>query len=204
MGSCWACPLRWHRLAGEGETAAEQGTDTKSRKTKADAARDAHRHQRRQQLPAAAEPAPVTNRCFQNLLQAQFQKQEATDKLHCRAVKVDVAECWSVTSMRSTKKEQTQRRNRGELKSHPLGDCWIEEALRRKYIEATKELEKYFVECFGRSSGHSSIGSKGTTFHKKKRDDGTVVIHKWITDVRHKSYFDRVWNLESPSGKDDG
>ena len=38
-------------------------------------------------------------------------------------------------------KEQTQRRKRGGLEIQPSGDCWIEQALWRKFIEATKELK---------------------------------------------------------------
>ena len=37
--------------------------------------------------------------------------------------------------------EQTQRRKRGGLEIQPFGDCWIEQAMRRKYIEVTKELK---------------------------------------------------------------
>ena len=57
------------------------------------------------------------------------------------------AECWTVfndgdRSNRSMKKEQTQRRKRGGLEIQPFWDCWIEHALRRKHIEATKEFKE--------------------------------------------------------------
>ena len=49
-------------------------------------------------------------------------------------------EWWTVLnggdrSSRSTQKEQTQRR-----KIQPFGDCWIEQAMRCNYIEATRVL----------------------------------------------------------------
>ena len=37
--------------------------------------------------------------------------------------------------------EQTQRRKMRGLEIRPFGDCCIEQALPRKYIEATRELE---------------------------------------------------------------
>ena len=74
------------------------------------------------------------------------------------------AECWTVLndgdrSIRSMKKEQSQRRKRRGLEIQPFGDCWIEQALRWKDIEATKEFqegleEKKGVGGTGRSSGH--------------------------------------------------
>ena len=55
------------------------------------------------------------------------------------------AERWTVlnvedSSVRSMKKEQAQRRKSGELQIQPFGNCWIKQAMRRKYIEATREL----------------------------------------------------------------
>ena len=59
------------------------------------------------------------------------------------------AECWTllhggVRSIRSVKKEQRQRRKRGGLEIQPFGHCWIEQALRRMYIEVTRELHADF------------------------------------------------------------
>ena len=45
-------------------------------------------------------------------------------------------------SIRSMKKEWTQRRKRGLLQIQPFGDCWIEQAMRRKYVEGTKKLDE--------------------------------------------------------------
>ena len=45
-------------------------------------------------------------------------------------------------SKRSMKNEQTKRRKRGGLELQPFGDYWIEQALRRKYIEAIEELKE--------------------------------------------------------------
>ena len=76
------------------------------------------------------------------------------------------AECWhelngGSSSVSSLRGEQAQRRKRGRgLQSHPFGDCWIEQLVRRKYIEVTKDLENYFeakersLGGHRRSSGH--------------------------------------------------
>ena len=39
------------------------------------------------------------------------------------------------------KKEQTERRKRGGLEIQSFGDCRVEQAMWRKYIEVTKELK---------------------------------------------------------------
>ena len=57
------------------------------------------------------------------------------------------AECWKVlnsedSSVRSMEKEQAQRRKRGKLQIQQFGNCWIKQAMRRKYIEATRELKE--------------------------------------------------------------
>ena len=40
------------------------------------------------------------------------------------------------------RKEQTQWRRGGEVEIQPFGDCWIEQAMRRKYTEATTVLKE--------------------------------------------------------------
>ena len=60
------------------------------------------------------------------------------------------ASCWTahtggVGSVRSFRAEQAQRRKRGGLKSHPFGDGWTEQVMRRRYIETTKELHNYLT-----------------------------------------------------------
>ena len=47
-----------------------------------------------------------------------------------------------VSSIRSFRSEQTQRRKRGGLEIQPFGDCWIEAARRRKYLEVTSDLRR--------------------------------------------------------------
>ena len=60
------------------------------------------------------------------------------------------------------KKEQTPRLKRGGLEIQPFGDCWINQAWWRKYIEATEELEekKGRVGGLGMSSERCRTGGR--------------------------------------------
>ena len=53
--------------------------------------------------------------------------------------------CWmehkgGVNLTRAFTLEQSLRRRRGGLQNNPFGDGWIEHLMRRRYVEATKEL----------------------------------------------------------------
>ena len=65
--------------------------------------------------------------------------------------KMFVQKCWTELnggdrSVRGMKTQQTQRCKRAGLEIQPLGDCWIEQVMRRKYIEATRRVEGRFEE----------------------------------------------------------
>ena len=70
----------------------------------------------------------------------------------------------------------------------PFGDCWIDQVMLRKYIEATKELQgdlKSRKEALVVSGGALDTERLEEDVQElfRYKDDGTVV-HKWITDVQ--------------------
>ena len=55
-----------------------------------------------------------------------------------------------VSSVRSSRSEQSQRRKRGRSQNHPCGDSWIEQVMRRKYIDATKPKSGSMIRRTGK------------------------------------------------------
>ena len=69
-----------------------------------------------------------------------------------------------------------------------LGDCWIEQAMCRKSIEATRELKNDLRKRKGALAVlGGTLDTQGLEEDVQKslrfKEDGTVEVHKWITEV---------------------
>ena len=91
------------------------------------------------------------------------------------------------------RKDSTQRRKRGGVQSQLIGDCWIEQVMHRKYMEAAKELEvdlKKSMETLVLSRGtlDTQEWKKMSKLLFRYKGDGTVEVHKWITEISFDAY----------------
>ena len=69
---------------------------------------------------------------------------------------------------RSFELEQARRREKGPLRHDPCGDGWIEHFMRRRYVEATKELKEELTRR------KEAIGCSGGTFNLGGLDEDVV------------------------------
>ena len=78
-----------------------------------------------------------------------------------------------------------QQSERGGLQSHFFGDCLIDRMMRRRYIEATGELLGEKEEALVVAGGALDTKNFERNVLKSLRykDDGTVLVHKWVTEV---------------------
>ena len=98
------------------------------------------------------------------------------------------------SSVENMRREQAQRCKRGGFQNQPCGECWIEQVMRRTYIEATERIEGRFSksrkEALVVSGG--ALDTEGleedvqTLF--RYEEDGTVGVHKWITEVPYDAF----------------
>ena len=83
---------------------------------------------------------------------------------------------------------QNLQRKRGGTEAQPIGDCWVETLMRRKYVEITKDLKRELkrrVEDLVLNGG--KLDTEGLREEvqdlPRHRDDGTVDVRKWFNDV---------------------
>ena len=80
---------------------------------------------------------------------------------------------------------------------HPFGECWIEQVMRRRYIEATRQLRKELEEQEKKPSwspagnfGHGKTLRRMSRIRLRHREDVTVEVHRWIMAIPHGAFKD--------------
>ena len=106
--------------------------------------------------------------------------------------------CWTEHrggsgSTRTIKLKQSRHRQRGRLQNNRFGDGWIEHLMCRRYVQATKELRGELKRrsgeaIFSRRTLNLEVLMEDVEALLRYREDGTVEVHRWITELPHHAF----------------